>query len=165
MLCPFQKIFPSELLRDDRYFMAHAFNEAVEAWKEDEVPVGAVIVRNGEIIASAHNRTVGTKDPTAHAEMLAITQAANFIGDWRLNDCTLYVTKEPCPMCAGMLINARVKRVVFGAGDPACGGMGGAFDLNQIPGLLWHCEVTSGVLSEQCLEIIRNFFRKRRSEK
>ncbi|MBQ8723808.1 MAG: nucleoside deaminase, partial [Opitutales bacterium] len=87
MLCPFQKIFPSELVRDDRYFMTHAFNQAIEAWKEDEVPIGAVIVREGEIIAAAHNRTVTTKDPTAHAEILAITQAANAVGDWRLNDC------------------------------------------------------------------------------
>ena len=99
--CPFQKVFPSELVRDDAYFMAHAFNEAVEAWKEDEVPVGAVIVSGGIIIASAHNRTVATTDPTAHAEMLAITQAAKALGDWRLNECTLYVTKEPCPMCSG----------------------------------------------------------------
>lgn len=162
MLCPFQKIFPSELLRDDRYFMAHAFNEAVEAWKEDEVPVGAVIVRNGEIIASAHNRTVGTKDPTAHAEMLAITQAANFIGDWRLNDCTLYVTKEPCPMCSGASVMARLGRVVFAWGDPKMGCLGGAFPLHDLPKLNHRVSVFPGVMEEECRTIIQAYFKIKR---
>ncbi|MBR6797098.1 MAG: tRNA adenosine(34) deaminase TadA [Opitutales bacterium] len=162
MLCPFQKIFPSELLRDDRYFMAHAFNEAVEAWKEDEVPIGAVIVRNDEIIASAHNRTVGTKDPTAHAEMLAITQAANFIGDWRLNECTLYVTKEPCPMCSGASVMARLGKVVFAWGDPKMGCLGGAFPLHDLPKLNHRVNVFSGVMEEECRSIIQAYFKIKR---
>jgi hypothetical protein len=92
-------------------------------------------------------------------------EVEKIINDWRMSDCTFYVTKEPCPMCAGMLTNARVKRVVFGVSDPAAGGMGGAFDLNSIPGLLWHCEVTGGVMAEESLTLIRDFFRRRRIEK
>ena len=163
MHCPFQKIFPSELLRDDRYFMSHAFNEAVEAWKEDEVPIGAVIVRNGEIIASAHNRTVNSNDPTAHAEMLAITQAANFIGDWRLNECTLYVTKEPCPMCSGASIMARLGRVVFAWGDPKMGCLGGAFPLHDLPKLNHRLTVLSGVMEEECRAVLQAYFRLKRA--
>ena len=108
--CPFPRLFPSQLEKDDYFYMQMAYNESIAAWENDEVPVGAVIVDNqGEIIASAHNQTRKCKDPTAHAEMLAITMAAKKIGDWRLNDCKLFVTKEPCPMCAGatMLVESR----------------------------------------------------------
>ena len=106
--------------------MALAFNRAVDAWREDEVPIGAVIVKAGEVVASAHNAVESLKDPTAHAEILAITQAAKAIGDWRLNECTLYVTKEPCPMCAGAAIMSRLGRVVYAWGDPKMGCLGGA---------------------------------------
>ncbi|MBE6355631.1 MAG: nucleoside deaminase [Lentisphaerae bacterium] len=150
---------------NDESFMAEALAEAEKAAAAGEVPIGAVAVKDGIIVARAHNQVEKLHSVSAHAEFMLLHELEKITGDWRMSDYTFFITKEPCPMCAGMLINARVKRVVFGAGDPACGGMGGAFDLNQIPGLLWHCEVTSGVLSEQCLEIIRNFFRKRRSEK
>lgn len=162
MLCPFQKIFPSELVRDDRYFMTHAFNQAIEAWKEDEVPIGAVIVREGEIIAAAHNRTVTTKDPTAHAEILAITQTANAVGDWRLNDCTLYVTKEPCPMCSGASIMARLGRVVFAWGDPKMGCLGGAFPVHELPKLNHRVNVVSGVMEDECRTILQAYFKLKR---
>ena len=99
--CPFQKRFPSQLVRDDAFYMSLAYNQAIDAWREDEVPIGAVIVSAGEVIGSAHNRVEGSQDPTAHAEMLAITQAASRLGDWRLEGATVYVTKEPCPMCSG----------------------------------------------------------------
>ena len=102
LTCPFEKLRPSQLVRDDAFYMALAFNLAVDAWRIDEVPIGAIIERGGEIIAAAHNEVERSNDPTAHAEMLAITQAAHKIGDWRLNDCTLYVTKEPAP-CAQVL--------------------------------------------------------------
>lgn len=161
--CPFQKIFPSELCRDERFFMAHAFNEALVAWAEDEVPIGAVIARNGEIIASAHNRTAQSKDPTAHAEMLAITQAAHAIGDWRLNDCVLYVTKEPCPMCAGAAIMARLGRAVFGWSDPKSGCLGGAFALHELPRLNHRLNVVSGVMENECRAVIQAYFKFKRS--
>lgn len=160
--CPFQKIFPSELLRDDAYFMAHAFNEAVEAWNEDEVPVGAVIVADGVVVASAHNRTIAATDPTAHAEMLAITQAAQKIGDWRLNECTLYVTKEPCPMCSGAMLVARVGRVVYGWGDPKMGCLGGATALQDLPKTNHRPQVDCGVLEAACREIVQAYFRCKR---
>ncbi|MGA0134032.1 MAG: nucleoside deaminase, partial [Opitutales bacterium] len=99
LTCPFEKLRPSQLTRDDAFFMSLAFNLAVDAWRADEVPVGAVVVRAGEVIAASHNEVERAQDPTAHAEMLAITQAARKVGDWRLNECELYVTKEPCPLC------------------------------------------------------------------
>jgi len=108
----FEKQYPSALNRDADYYMAHAYNEAIEAWKKDEVPIGAVIEHKGRIIAAAHNQSRSAGDPTAHAEILAISQAANALGDWRLNECTLYVTKEPCPMCSGALVIARIGKSI-----------------------------------------------------
>lgn len=160
--CPFQKIFPSELSRDERYFMTHAFNEALDAWSEDEVPIGAVVERNGEIIARAHNRTAQSKDPTAHAEMLAITQAALALGDWRLNDCSLYVTKEPCPMCAGASVMARLGRVIFAWSDPKMGCLGGAFPLHELPRLNHRLNVVSGVMENECRGVLQAYFRFKR---
>lgn len=162
MDCPFPKIFPSALVRDDRYFMSLAYNEAVEAWKEDEVPIGAVIVRDGEVIASAHNRTVSSNDPTAHAEMLAITQAAGTLNDWRLNECTLYVTKEPCPMCSGASVMARLGRVVFAWGDPKMGCLGGAFPVHELPKLNHRVQVVSGVMEDECRAILQAYFKMKR---
>ncbi len=162
MDCPFPKIFPSALVRDDRYFMALAYNEAVEAWKEDEVPIGAVIVRDGEVIASAHNRTVSSNDPTAHAEMLAITQAAGTLNDWRLNECTLFVTKEPCPMCSGASVMARLGRVVFAWGDPKMGCLGGAFPVHELPKLNHRVQVVSGVMEDECRAILQAYFKMKR---
>ena len=150
---------------NDEFFMAEALREAEAAASAGEVPIGAVAVKDGIICARARNRVEELHSVSAHAEFLLLHELEKRSGDWRMSDYTFYVTKEPCPMCAGMLINSRVKRVVFGIGDPAGGAFGGAFNLNDIPGLLWHCEVASGVLSDESLALIRNFFRSRRKEK
>lgn len=149
----------------DDFFMAEALKEAAAAAAAGEVPIGAVAVKDGVICARARNRVEELHTVAAHAEFLLLHEVEKLTGDWRMSDFTFYVTKEPCPMCAGMLINARVKRVVYGVSDPASGGMGGAFDLNQIPGLLWHCECTSGVMADEALTLLRDFFRKRRMAK
>jgi tRNA(adenine34) deaminase len=160
--CPFEKIYPSALKRDADYFMTHAYNEAIEAWKKDEVPIGAVIEHQGKIIASAHNQSRSTNDPTAHAEILAISQAASFIGDWRLNECTLYVTKEPCPMCSGALVIARIGKVYYGLPDPRMGCVGGALDLGALPNSNHNFQSVSGVLQELNHTILKAFFEKKR---
>jgi len=160
--CPFPKVFPSQLRKDDEFFMWLAYNEAINAWREDEVPIGAVIELGGEVIASAHNQVESTKDPTAHAEMLALTQASRAIGDWRLNAATLYVTKEPCPMCSGATLMARVGRVVYSVPDPKMGCLGGATDLNALPRVNHTLEKTSGVLEVECRELLQSFFREKR---
>jgi tRNA(adenine34) deaminase len=163
MLCPFDKRFPSQLVRDDEFYMSLAFNQAVDAWREDEVPVGAVVEVGGEVVASAHNRVEGAHDPTAHAEMLALTQAAAVRGDWRLDGATVFVTKEPCPMCSGAMVMARVKRVCYAVPDPRMGCLGGAADLNGLPHSNHRLEITSGgVLEEECRALIQEFFRLRR---
>lgn len=162
--CPFEKIFPSQLLRDDAFFMALAYNQAIDAWKQDEVPIGAVIVLGGEVIAAAHNQRDSTRDPTAHAEILALTQAAKAIGDWRLNAATLYVTKEPCPMCSGATLMARLKRVVYAVPDPKMGCLGGATDLNQLAKSNHRLEITRGVLEPTCLELLQAYFRLKRGQ-
>ncbi len=162
--CPFEKFFPSQLLRDDAFYMWLAYNQAIDAWREDEVPVGAVIELGGEVIAAAHNQVAGTRDPTAHAEILALTQAARAIGDWRLNAATLYVTKEPCPMCSGATLMARIKRVVYAVADPKMGCLGGATDLNALPKVNHHLEITRGVLESECRDLLQAFFRLKRAE-
>ncbi|PWU04669.1 MAG: tRNA-specific adenosine deaminase [Verrucomicrobia bacterium] len=161
--CPFQKIYPSELHKDDTYFMKMAYNEAIEAWKSDEVPIGAVIVYKGSIIGRSHNAVETQKDPTAHAEILAITQAARIIGDWRLNDAEMYVTKEPCPMCSGAAIMSRLKRIIYAFEDPKMGCLGGAFSLNELQGLNHRLTITKGVLEQECKELLQSFFLKKRS--
>lgn len=149
-------------IANDEYFMREALRQARRAYAADEVPVGAVIVREGEIIARAWNQVEMLKDATAHAEMLAITQAEAAVEDWRLTDCDLYVTKEPCPMCAGAIVHARLRRVIFGCPDPKCGGAGGLLNILQMPELNHRSEITSGVLADECLGLIREFFRARR---
>ena len=161
--CPFQKKYPSALERNPEYFMAHAYNEAIEAWKEDEVPVGAVIEYKGRIIASAHNQSRTMNDPTAHAEIIAISQAAAYIGDWRLNECTLYVTKEPCPMCSGALVIARIGKVYYGLSDPNMGCVGSALDLGALPNSNHHFETIGGILENACHEILKTFFELKRT--
>src|SRR5207237_6154943 len=146
---------------DDEYFMREALREAVKAGKADEVPVGAVFVHAGKIIAPAHNQVELLKDATAHAEMLALTQAQAAVGDWRLIDCDLYVTKEPCAMCAGALVHTRVRRVIFGCADPSAGAAGSVINLLQLPTLNHRCDVASGVLQDQCVSILQDFFRIR----
>ena len=162
--CPFSKVFPSQLARDDAFYMQLAYNEAINAWRADEVPIGAVIECGGEVIAAAHNQVEGTRDPTAHAEILALTQAAQAVGDWRLSAATLYVTKEPCPMCSGATLMARLKRVVYAVADPKMGCLGGASDLNALPQINHHLEVTQGVLEGECRELLQTFFRLKRLE-
>ena len=148
-------------LHSDEYFMGEALRQAVKAYERGEVPVGAVVVRAGRIIARASNQVETLKDATAHAEMLALTQAENAVGDWRLTDCTLYVTKEPCPMCA--VVHTRLARVVFGAGDPKGGAAGGAMNLLQFPTLNHRCEISPGVRLEECRELLRGFFAEQRA--
>lgn len=147
----------------DGRFMQEALRQARRAYDAAEVPVGAVVVRGGKIIGRAFNQVELLKDATAHAEMLALTQAQSAVGDWRLTDCTLYVTKEPCPMCAGAVVHCRCARVVFGAPDPKGGAAGGALNLLQFPTLNHRCEITSGVRSEECTSLLRQFFGEQRT--
>ena len=142
--------------------MREALRQAGKAFTAEEVPVGAVIVREGTIIARAWNQVELLKDATAHAEMLAITQAEAEVGDWRLTDCDLYVTKEPCPMCAGAIVHARLRRVIFGCGDAKGGAAGGLLNLLQMPGLNHRSEITPGVLADECAALLKEFFTVRR---
>jgi tRNA(adenine34) deaminase len=149
-------------LHSDDYFMGEALRQAARAREKGEVPVGAVVVREGKIIARAFNQVESLKDATAHAEMLVLTQAENAVGDWRLTDCTLYVTKEPCPMCAGAAVHTRLARVVFGADDPKGGAAGGALNLLQFPSLNHRCDITAGVRHEECRALLQSFFAEQR---
>jgi len=149
-------------LHSDVFFMGDALRQAAKADDAGEVPVGAVIVREGRIIARAFNQVELLKDATAHAEMLALTQAEEIVGDWRLTDCVLYVTKEPCPMCAGAIVHTRVSRVVFGASDPKSGAAGSAMNLLQCPALNHHCEITGGVREAECRALLQDFFARQR---
>lgn len=162
--CPFEKRFPSQLARDDIFFMSLAYNQAIDAWRRDEVPIGCVIEHGGEVIAFSHNTVESSNDPTAHAEMLAITQAATKLGNWRLENCTLYVTKEPCPMCSGATLMSRLKRVCYAVPDPKMGCLGGATDLNALPRVNHHLEITAGgVLEGECRTLIQGFFKLKRA--
>lgn len=155
----------SDTSAGDRFFMRAALAEAKQAAAEGEVPVGAVAVRDGKIIATARNRVEATGSATAHAEFELLRAAETAIGGRRMDEVDFYVTKEPCPMCAGMLVNARVRRVVFGAGDPHGGGCGGALDITGHPGMLWHVAVTGGVLADECRSLLEAFFREMRRKK
>ena len=152
-------------LQSDHYFMGEALRQAVRAYEAGEVPVGAVIVREGRIIGRAFNQVELLKDATAHAEMLAIRQAEGAVGDWRLTDCTLYVTKEPCPMCAGAIVHVRLARVVFGASDPKAGAAGSAMNLLQFETLNHRSEITSGVREADCRALLLSFFAEQRARK
>jgi tRNA(adenine34) deaminase len=151
-------------LQSDHYFMGEALRQAARAYEAEEVPVGAVVVREGRIIARAFNQVELLKDATAHAEMLAVTQAEQAVGDWRLTDCTLYVTKEPCPMCAGAIVHVRLARVVFGASDPKGGAAGGVVNLLQFPSLNHQCAITSGVREAECRSLLQTFFAEQRTK-
>ena len=150
--------------RDDDDYMSLALKEAGRAWEEDEVPVGAVVVLDGRVIGKGHNQRERLSDPTAHAEMIAITAAAQAIGSWRLDGATLYVTLEPCPMCAGALVNARIKRVVFGAKDPKAGACGTLFNIPEDERLNHRLEVVGGVLGEEGGSILTSYFREKRKQ-
>jgi len=144
--------------------MRRALEEAEAALGEDEVPVGAVVVHDGRVVASAHNQREALRDPTAHAEMIAITQAAQLLGSWRLDGCTLYVTLEPCPMCAGAIVLARIPRLVYGATDPKAGAVASLYRLLDDPRLNHQVEVVSGVLAAPCGELLTRFFEQKRRE-
>jgi tRNA(adenine34) deaminase len=172
------RISPRGIMADDPFpaasshdhFMQHALREAQAALEEDEVPIGAVIVYDnpatGErrVVAAAHNQREQLRDPTAHAEMIAITQAAQALGTWRLDGCTLYVTLEPCPMCAGAVVLARMPRVVYGAADPKAGAATTLFRLLDDPRLNHRAEVIGGVLAEPCGQILSEFFAGKRKK-
>ena len=149
----------------DESFMRAALRLAANAYEVDEVPVGTVVVRAGRIIGRAYNQVELLKDATAHAEMLALTQAEAAVGDWRLTDCDLYVTKEPCVMCAGALVHVRIRRLIFGCADPRAGAAGGMINLLQHSASNHHCEITSGVLQNECAAILQSFFQKKRNLK
>jgi tRNA(adenine34) deaminase len=147
---------------DDSFFMKEALREAAKAAETDEVPVGAVVVHEGKIIARAHNQREILNDPTAHAEMIALTQAASALEEWRLEGTTLYVTLEPCPMCAGAIVNARIPRLVWGADDPKAGACRSLMNIVQDDRLNHRVECTGGILADECGEILREFFKNKR---
>jgi tRNA(adenine34) deaminase len=150
-------------MQDDRHFMQRALELARAARAADEVPVGAVLVRDGVILSEGRNEVETRQDATAHAEMLALAGAQAALKSWRLGGTTLYVTKEPCPMCAGALAHARVDRIVFGVTDSKAGACGGAFNLFALPGLNHRCEITPGVEAEESLKLLQDFFREKRA--
>ena len=149
--------------KDNISYMNEALTMAQKAFLDDEVPVGAVIVRNGEIIARAANFRENGHDATAHAETLAIRMACQALGTWRLSECELYVTMEPCPMCAGAIVNSRLKKVFYGVKDARGGAMGSIMDICSYP-LFFKPEVVSGICEEQCRDLLRDFFGKRRGK-
>lgn len=149
-------------LREDERFMRLALAEAVAALEHNDVPVGAVIVHRGMVIARAHNQKELLQDPTAHAEILAITQAAAALGEWRLTDCTAYVSLEPCVMCAGAFVQARVGRLVYGADDPKAGACKSLYHILEDIRLNHRPQITAGILAAECGEILREFFRAKR---
>jgi tRNA(adenine34) deaminase len=151
-------------VQSDSYYMDLALRQARRADAANEVPIGAVIVQNGEVIARAFNQVETLNDATAHAEILAITQASAQLRSWRLTGCTLYVTKEPCPMCAGAIINSRIDKVVYGVKDVNGGGCGGAFNITNHDGLLHKAEVVAGFMEEESLQVLQDFFQRRRRE-
>lgn len=151
-------------LGSHEHFMGEALRQAARAFAAEEVPVGAVVVREGRIIARAFNQVELLKDATAHAEMLALTQAQGALGDWRLNECTLYVTKEPCAMCAGAIVHTRIGLVVYGATDLKAGAAGGALNLLQFPTFNHRSEILAGVRADECRSLLRTFFAQQREK-
>jgi len=149
---------------EDKKFMKIAIEQAIIAEERGDVPIGAVIVHKNQIIGRACNQREQLRDPTAHAEIIAITQAAAFLESWRLLDCTIYVTLEPCPMCAGALVLARMDRLVYGCEDPKTGAVKSLYNIVQDDRLNHRLEVTSGVLADECGELLQAFFQKRRTE-
>jgi len=153
---------PEHFFARDEYFMRLALREASLALEHGDVPIGAVVVRDGDLVASAHNEREVRKDPTAHAELVAIREAARKAGDWRLTDSVLYVTLEPCAMCAGAIVLARVARVVYGARDPKAGAAGSVFDVLREERLNHRPQVAGGLLADECGALLSDFFARRR---
>ncbi len=149
-------------IRSDDYFLEQALKEAQKAFDAQEVPIGCVIVRDSRIIARGHNQMESLKDPTAHAEILAIGAACNQLDNWRLDGCTLYVTLEPCPMCAGAILNSRISKVVYGCRDKRLGALGSTYDILEGNPINREVEVVHEAMSHPCLEIIKEFFRNLR---
>ena len=147
---------------NDVFFMRAAIDEAMSALSQGEIPVGAVVVKNADIIGRGGNRRLIEKMPFAHAEMTALAEAGAALESWRFDGCTLYVTLEPCPMCAGAIVQTRVSRVVFGAYDPRTGACGSLYNITQDPRMTHRCELTGGVLEDECRELLRAFFKLRR---
>lgn len=154
---------PTLLHEVDLSFMAIALEAAAQADRAGEIPVGAIVVRDGEILGRGHNATISRNDPTAHAEVIALREAAQRIGNYRLVDCDLYVTLEPCVMCAGAIMHARVRRLIFGAPDPKTGACGSVVNLFDEARLNHHASVTGGVLAEECGQRLKEFFARRRN--
>src|ERR1043166_9401450 len=155
----------SLMIQSDEGFMREALRLAIKAREADEVPVGAVVVRKNQIIARGYNQVELLKDATAHAELLALTAAEAAAGDWRLTECDLYVTKEPCPMCAGAIVHTRIRRVIFGCADVRTGAAGTVINLLQMPQLKHRTQVTTGVLQNECAALLQDFFKKKRNPK
>ncbi|MBQ9035923.1 MAG: tRNA adenosine(34) deaminase TadA [Erysipelotrichaceae bacterium] len=149
---------------DDIYYMREAIKQAKKAEQIDDVPVGAVIVLDGKIIARGYNKRTRNEQTADHAEMIAIRKACKKVGSWRLEDCTMYVTLEPCPMCAGAIFQSRIKRVVFGASDLKAGALGSKMDLFSIEGLNHYPEIEGGILEEECSQLLKQFFKKLRNK-
>lgn len=147
---------------EDTFFMRLALEEALRAFEEGEVPVGAVLVRDGELLKKAHNLRESLNDPSAHAEILVLRAAAEVTGSWRLGGATLFVTKEPCIMCSGAIINSRIKRLVYGCRDQKAGGVDSLYTILSDERLNHHVEVSSGVLAEECASLLKRFFQERR---
>ena len=152
-------------MSEQEYYMTEALIEAKKAFERNEVPIGAVMVRQGEIIARGYNLRNNAKNPLCHAEIDVINKSAEIVGDWRLEDCTLYVTVEPCPMCAGAIILSRIRSVTFGAYDPKGGCAGSCADLFHVKGFNHYPEVHGGILEEECAQLLKDFFRQKRKEK
>ena len=152
-------------MTEQQYYMTEALKEAKKAFEQKEVPIGAVMVRKGEIIARAHNLRNSKKNPLCHAEIEVIHQSAEIVGDWRLEDCTLYVTVEPCPMCAGAIVQARIPKVVFGTTNAKAGCAGSILNLLQEPKLNHQVEIEQNVLQQECAELMKAFFKEFRKKK
>jgi tRNA(adenine34) deaminase len=152
---------PTQQQMDERY-MRMAIDAALVAEENGDVPIGTVIVHENRVIARAYNQREQLKDPTAHAEIIALTQAAAFVQSWRLHGCTIYVTLEPCPMCAGALVLARLDRLVYGCPDPKTGACGSLYDIVRDGRLNHRLEVTAGVLADDCARLLQDFFKQRR---
>jgi tRNA(adenine34) deaminase len=152
-------------LASDEYFMNEAIKEALKAYEKGEIPVGAVVVINGQIVSRAHNIKETTNDPTSHAEILAIREAGRALGAWRLTEATIYVTKEPCIMCSGAIVNARIKRLVYGCDDKKGGGALSLYKIVQDSRLNHQVEVKKGVLEEECSLLLKKFFKELRNTK
>lgn len=153
-----------ESLTDDGFFMGFALAEAAEARSRNEVPVGAVVVVDGRLVGRGHNRPISGYDPTAHAEIIALREAARAVGNYRLTGATLYVTIEPCAMCAGALVHARIKRLVYGAADAKAGAVNSVFQICTNSSLNHQVEVTAGVREDECRAVVQDFFRERRQQ-